>query len=151
MFRGNRTPDDLTPIDSTDNDEQIAVKSAWNLNRYGTTWPEILKAVEEAEMNDDSLQYVTEKARGGFEPEDMSYGRSGYTVIPIRTEDSKNYKGDYLNWLYDYEEGRVPEEEYFKYLDSIYVNPVPPYNGHEFPLNKEAEIYQQWKKLKYGK
>lgn len=153
MFRGNRTPDDLTYIDSTDNDTVRAVKSAWNLNRYGTSWPEILKAVEQAEKDafiHDSLRYVTEQAGYDFEPIDNAYERGGYTVIPIRSEDAREYKGSERGWYWS-DEGRVPEEEYFKYLDSIYVNPVPPYNGNEFPLNKEAEAYQYWKAMKYGK
>lgn len=153
MFRGNRTPDDLTYIDSTDNDTVRAVKSAWNLNRYGTSWPEILKAVEKAEKDefvDDSLQYVTEQAGYDFEPRDNAYDRWGYTVIPVRSEDSKKYKGLGSGWLWS-DEYSVPEDEYFKYLDSIYVNPVPPYQGKEFPLNKQAEAYQYWKAMKYGK
>lgn len=147
MFRGNRTPDDLSPIDSTDNAEQIAVKSAWNLSRYGTSWPELLAMLKQAEMTDDSLQYVAERAGNVFDPENNYYGRSGYTIIPVRTEDAKNYDGGGDGWLYR-AEGAVPEEEYFKYLDAIYGNPVPSYHGKEFPLNKEAEYYQEWKKAK---
>lgn len=149
MFRGNRTPDDLTPIDSTDNDEQIAVKSAWNLNRYGTTWPEILKAVEQAkkdEFVDDSLQYLVnqEEDRWDYEEEDpytrRDYLYEGY-LIP--SERGPYYLNAERHWPYS-------ERSYFNYLDSIADHPLDNGTDKEPPINERAKAYQYWKKLKYG-
>lgn len=146
MFRGNRTPDDLTPIDSTDNDEQIAVKSAWNLNRYGTTWPEILKAVEQAkkdEFVDDSLQYIVnqEEDRWGDGP----YERNDYLYegFLIPSERGPYYLNVESHWPYS-------ERSYFNYLDSIAEHPLDNRTDKEHPINERAKAYQYWKKLKYG-
>lgn len=146
MFRGNRTPDDLTPIDSTDNDEQIAVKSAWNLNRYGTTWPEILKAVEQAkkdEFVDDSLQYLVnqEEDRWGDGP----YERNDYLYegFLIPSERGPYYLNVEREWP-------GTERTYFNYLDSIAEHPLDNRTDKEHPINERAKAYQYWKKLKYG-
>lgn len=153
MFRGKRTPDDLTYIDSTDNDTVRAVKSAWNLNRYGTSWPEILKAVEKAkkdEFVDDSLQYLLNQ-------EDW-----------VDDEEYELWSGEDPRNHYLYKEFLIPSERgpyyisgssywpsteraYFNYLDSIAEHPLDDGTGKDFSTNKRARAYQHWKKLKYGK
>lgn len=150
MFRGKRTPDDLTYIDSTDNDEQIAVKSAWNLNRYGTSWPEILKAVEleteqeakKDEFVDDSLQYLVNQENWGDDVEDRNDYLYEEFLVPSK-------RGPY----YIRGEGYWPSTEraYFDYLDSIAEHPLDDGTGKDFSTNKRARAYQHWKKLKYGK
>ena len=146
MFRGNRTPDDLTPIDSTDNDEQIAVKSAWNLNRYGTSWPEILNAIEKAkkdEFVDDSLQYLVnqEEDRWGDGP----YERNDYLYegFLIPSERGPYYLNVESHWP-------GTERTYFNYLDSIAEHPLDNRTDKEHPINERAKAYQYWKKLKYS-
>lgn len=149
MFRGNRTPDDLTPIDSTDNDEQIAVKSAWNLNRYGTTWPEIIRAVEQAkkdEFVDDSLQYLVNQEEDRWEhEEDDPYDRRDYLYegFLIPSERGPYYLNSERHWPYS-------EHSYFNYLDSIADHPLDNGTDKEHPINERAKAYQYWKKLKYG-
>lgn len=147
MFRGNRTPDDLTPIDSTDNDEQIAVKSAWNLNRYGTSWDEILKAVKKAkkdEFVDDSLQYLVnqEEDRWKYEDDDNPYTRDEYMYegYLVPSEKGSYYLNGERSWP-------GTERTYFNYLDSIAEHPLE----NEHPINERAKAYQYWKALKYGK
>ncbi len=144
MFRGNRTPDDLAYIDSTDNDEQIAVKSAWNLNRYGTSWSEILKAVEKAkrdEFVDDSLHYLVNQEEERWEDEeDGPYDRRDYLyegfIVPSQ-----------IGPLYGERQWPGTERTYFNYLDSISEHPLE----YVHPINERAKAYQYWKKLKYGK
>lgn len=153
MFRGKRTPDDLTYIDSTDNAEQRAVKSAWNLNRYGTTWSELLKAVEKAkddEFVDDSLEYLynlepwyTPEQNPGrtFKDEDrQDLLVEGY-LIPSK-------KGPYYIDAYDMWPGT--EHAYFDYLDSIADHPIGSKDDTN-PIDERAKAYQRWKKMKYGK
>ena len=147
MFRGNRTPDDLTPIDSTDNNEQIAVKSAWNLNRYGTTWPEILKAVEQAkkdEFVDDSLEYILNQEEDRFD-DDYPYTRNDYLYegFLVPSENGPYYLNAERHWPYS-------ERAYFDYLDSIAEHPLDNRTDKEHPINERAKAYQYWKKLKYG-
>lgn len=149
MFRGNRTPEDLSPIDSTDNAEQIAVKSAWNLSRYGTSWPEILKAVEKAkkdEFVDDSLQYIVNQEMwyddrdfNDYDRRDIMYG--GY-LVPSK-------QGPY--YLNGFEMWPGSERSYFNYLDSIAEHPLDNGRDEEHPINERARLYQYWKAMKYGK
>ena len=149
MFKGKRTPDDLAYIDSTDNDEQRAVKSAWNLHRYGTSWPELLKAVEKAkkdEFVDDSMEYLFNQDNE-WEDEDFDdYDRKDvmYEGFLVPSENGPYY----LN-----AEGRWPSTEraYFDYLDSIAEHPLDNGTDKEHPINERARAYQYWKKLKYGK
>lgn len=149
MFRGKRTPDDLTYIDSTDNAEQRAVKSAWNLSRYGTSWPEILKAVEKAkkdEFVDDSLEYLFNQDDFWHNEDFDDYDRrdimyEGYLVPSAH--------GSYYIDGYRYWPGT--ERTYFNYLDSIAEHPLDNRTDKEHSINEQARAYQRWKKLKYGK
>lgn len=147
MFRGKRTPDDLTYIDSTDNDTVRAVKSAWNLNRYGTSWPEILKAIEKAKKDeyvDDSLQYLVnqEEDRWIYDDDDNPYSRDEYMYegYLVPSEVGPYYLNGERYWP-------GTERTYFNYLDSIAEHPLE----NEHPINERAKAYQYWKKLKYGK
>ncbi|WP_294241631.1 hypothetical protein [Pseudobutyrivibrio sp.] len=149
MFRGNRTPDDLTPIDSTDNNEQIAVKSAWNLNRYGTSWPEILKAVEQAkkdEFVDDSLEYLFNQDNNYYGEDNFNdYNRRDlmYRGFLVPSDEGDYYLNGTESWPYS-------ERSYFNYLESIADHPLDNRTDKEHPINERAKAYQYWKKLKYG-
>ena len=147
MFRGNRTPEDLTYIDSTDNDTVRAVKSAWNLNRYGTSWSELLKAVEKAkkdEFVDDSLQYLVnqEEDLWMYDDDDNPYARDEYMYEDylVPSENGPYYLNGERLWP-------GTERTYFNYLDSISEHPLE----NDQPINERAKAYQHWKKLKYGK
>ena len=151
MFRGKRTPDDLTYIDSTDNDEQRAVKSAWNLSRYSTSWPEILKAIvleqetKNDEFVDDSLQYLLNQEADSVEYDDnVDWTRDMYLYEGLLVPSER---GSY------YFERPWPgtERTYFNYLDSIAEHPLDNVTDKEHPINERARAYQHWKKLKYGK
>ena len=155
MFRGKRTPDDLTPIDSSDNDEQRAVKSAWNLSRYGTSWPEILKAIgleaeQEAkndEFVDDSLQYLLNQEADSVEYDDnVDWTRDMYLYEGLLVPSERG--SYYLNFQRPWP---GTERTYFNYLDSIAEHPLDNGTDKEHPINERARAYQHWKKLKYGK
>lgn len=156
MFRGKKEPDEddmIFPIDSTDNEEQAAVKSAWNLARYGTSWPEILRMYKKVEQSDDefdndSLRYLF-NLEEGLEDEDFDE----------RTRDLGRRGAMYEGYLVPSENGNLKaeriwpgtEDVYFKYLDSIAEHPLPMSVNGEHPINKTARNYQYWKALKYGK
>ena len=150
MFRGKRTPDDLTYIDSTDNDEQRAVKSAWKLSRYGTSWPEILRALEKAkkdEFVDDSLQYlVNQEEDRWMHDEEDPYARREYMYegYLVPSEIGPYYLNGEGAWPYS-------ERAYFNYLDSIAEHPLDNGTDKEHPINERARAYQYWKAMKYGK
>lgn len=169
MFRGKKEPDDITPIDSTDNEEQAAVKSAWNLARYGTSVPEIERIIkllidkdEQAkkdEFDNDSLRYLWYLEPGWQEENFDDYPRgasmnksrlwpaSMFSWSPSR-RDSLDRNRDSV---YDYSRFDGTEDEYFKYLDSIAEHPLNMTVHGEPPINQRARNYQYWKALKYGK
>lgn len=152
MFRGKRTPDDLTYIDSTDNDTVRAVKSAWNWSRYGTSWPEILKAVDLAEQEakndefvDDSLQYLLNQEDSEYD-DNVDWTRDDYLYEGLLVPSERG--SYYLNFQRPWP---GTERTYFNYLDSIAEHPLDNGTDKEHPINERARAYQRWKKMKYGK
>lgn len=164
MFVGNRTPDDLTYIDSTDNDTVRAVKSAWNLNRYGTSWPEILKLVEQEDKDkkedkdtladkdtyvDDSLQYLLNQENWDDEECELWSGEDPRNHYLYKEYFIPSVRGPYYIRGQSY--WPSTERAYFDYLDSIAEHPLDDGTRSDFDINKRARAYQYWKAMKYGK
>lgn len=161
MYKGDKR--DLVKIDSTDTDEQIAVASAYNLNRLGTSWPQLMRAmgIDNAKLHDknefvndklhdqnefaiDSLEYIVNTPLGLKSPDDPWWwtrdNNQGlkYPVIVDYTHRPDINDGAYATQMVPY---KGTEEEYFKYLDA--VDKGAAVNPSEY--DKEcAKLYKEW-------